>query len=227
MLLQLSQERMQQQLSQARAACKASESSRGQSDTQHQAQLANLTQQLETANQRSADLQAQHQQGLAEQLTAAAAATAAEHQQEVDRMRAHYDVFIAEHTTAQREVAMAMQEAEDHMATMAQTLAAMQQNSCNSQTELQQQLRQLRLEIAAMCKSSPGSSSGGAKQECPGMQEVFGALTQIQKQMEAEGCLGIADLLQEHRCLKSQVRLNSATYHGRRFAASKCMFTVA
>lgn len=215
--LQLSQERMQQQLSQARAACKASESSRGQSDAQHQAQLADLIQQLDTAKQHSADLQELHQQDLAKQLTAAAAVTATAYQQEMDRMRDHYAACLSQHATVvrevQHEVAMAMQEAEDHMADVAQGVTALHQGTCRSQKDLQQQLQQLRLEIASLCKKSTDSSQG-LKQACPGLQEVVSALNQIQQQMEAEGCLGINALLQEHCCLKSQV--NSAAYHGTR-----------
>ncbi|KAL0038425.1 hypothetical protein WJX77_006050 [Trebouxia sp. C0004] len=78
----MAQEQLQQQLSGAKAACKASDSRCAQLQAQHQVQLNEVTQQLQAAKQHTEHLAQQHQQALADQLASASVAIAAEHSQE-------------------------------------------------------------------------------------------------------------------------------------------------
>ena len=152
--LQMAQEQLQQQLSGAKAACKASDSRCAQMQAQHQVQLNELTQHLQAAKQHTEDLAQQHQQALADQLASATAATAAEHNQEVAQLQNQYTECLSSQATAvaqlQREVAATAAQAEDDMAAVGQQLSAMLQGNRHSQVDLREQLQQLQLEVAAV-----------------------------------------------------------------------------
>ena len=192
---------MQQQLSQVRAASKASDSSKAQAEVQHQAQLAELHHQLDTARQRTADLQAQHQQDLQQQLASAAAATADIHKHELETLRNDYTASCHQQAAAmamlQQEVGLLMQETEHDMTTAAQKMSALLAAGCSSQAELQQQLQQLKAEVNALQNDST-SVGGRAK-------EALHAMMDIRQQLDNAGCAGIGPLLQEHHQLQAQV----------------------
>ena len=215
---QVSQEQVQQQLSQVRAASKASDSSKAQAEVQHQAQLAELHHQLDTARQCNADLQQQHQQDLQQQLALAAAATADRHKHESETWRSEYTACCHQQATAmemlQQEVALLTQEAERDMTSVAQKMSALHCANHSSQTEVQQQLQQLRAEIAAMQSDSTSIGSGG------GMQEALHALMDIRQQLNAVGCAGIRPLLQEHQQLRAQVSCASTQVSGKATAVT-------
>lgn len=200
---QVSQEQMQHQLSQVRAASKASDSSKTQAEVQREAQLAELHQQLDTAKQHAADLHAQHQQDLQQQLASAAAATADIHKHELETLRSEYAASCHQQAAAmemlQQEVALLTQETERDMTTVVQKMSALHGASYSSQAELQQQLQQLRAQVAALQNDSTSVGNGG------GMQEAFHALMDIRQQLDAEGYAGIRPLLQEHQQLQAQV----------------------
>ena len=206
--MQMNQEQLQQQLGHAKAACKAAETNRAQSALHHQAQLAELRQQLEEAKQCSADLQALHQQDLAEQLAEAAAATAQAHQQEVDRVNSYYSACLSHQATAmaelQQEVALLTAETEGHTAAVAQSITTLHEDSCSSQSQLQQQVQQVRAELASLCSGSISSGSGGDEQEAAGLEAAVNALKSLCAGVQAEGCSGIGGLLQAHHQLKAQ-----------------------
>ena len=196
---QASQGQMQQQLSQVRAASKASDSSKAQAEVQHQAQLAELHQQLDTARQRTADLQAQHQQDLQQQLASAAAATADNHRHELETLRNDYTASCHQQAAAmamlQQEVGLLTQETEHDMTSAAQKMSALLAAGCSSQAELQQQLQQLKAELLQNDSTSVG---GRAK-------EALHAMMDIRQQLDNAGCAGIGPLLQEHHQLQAQV----------------------
>lgn len=206
---QVSQEQMQQQLTQFRAASKASDSSKAQAVVQHQAQLAELHQQLGTAKQHIADLHAQHQQDLQQQLASAAAATADIHKHEMETLRSEYAASCHQQAAAmktlQQEAALLTQETERDMTTVVQKMSALHGASYSSQAELQQQLQQLRAQIAALQNDSTSVGNGG------GMQEAFHALMSIRNQLDAEGYASIGPLLQKHQQLQTQVSCDSPT----------------
>lgn len=200
-MLQATQERTQQQLTQVRAASKAADNSRAQASIQHQAQLADLHHQLEAARQCTADLQAQHQQQLSQQLASAAAAAADTHKLEMEALRSEHTAYchqqVATMEMLQREVALLTQETEHAMSGVTEEVSALHGAASSSQSELQSQLQQLRTQIAAV--QSDSSSVGS-------VQEAMCALMDIRQQLDAAGCGGIEPLLQEHRQLQTQVR---------------------
>ena len=204
---QVSQGQMQQQLSQIRAASKASDSSKVQAEVHHQAQLAELHQQLDLARQRSADLQAQHQQDLLQQLASAAAATADIHKHELEKLRNDYTASChrqaAAMETLQQELVLLTQETERGMSNAAHKMSALHKASYSSQAELQQQLQQLRAEVTALQNDSTSVGNGKGAQE---------ALMDICQQLDAAGCSGIGPLLREHQQLQAQVSCDSATH---------------
>lgn len=205
---QASQERTQQQLTQVRAASKASDSSRAQANLQHQAQLADLHRQLEAARQCTAELQVQHQQELGQQLASAAAAATDVHKHEMEKLRSEHTASCHQQATAmemlQREVALLTQETEHAMSGMAEEVSALHGAAFSSQSELRSQLQQLRTQVAAV---QSGSSSVGS------VQEALLALMGIRQQLDAAGCGsgGIGPLLQEHQQLQAQVSCASIT----------------
>ena len=206
---QASQEQMKQQLSQVRAASKASDSSKAQAEVQHQAQLAELHLQLNTARQHNADLEEQHQQDLQEQLALAATATGDRHKHELEMLRSEYAASCHQQAAAmemlQQEVALLTQETERDMTSVAQKISALHGASHSSQAEVQQQLQQLRAEVAAL--QSDSTRVGGAG----GMQEALHALMDICQQLNAAGCAGIGPLLQEHQHLQARVSCDSTS----------------
>jgi len=212
--LQVAQEQLQQQLSSAKAACKASDSRYAQLQAQHQVQLNELTQQLQAAKQHSEDLAQQHQKALADQLASATAATAAEHNQEVAQLQNQYTECLSSHATAvaqlQREVATTAAQAEDDMAAVGQQLSAMLQDNRHSQIHLQEQLQQLRSEVAATRGTNTGGGEGdeGGK----GVQQVLNSLMEVQQQLVGEGCAGLGGLMQEREQVRAQVRCDSHTF---------------
>ena len=206
----MAQEQLQQQLSSAKAACKASDSRYAQLQAQHQVQLTELTHQLQAAKQHSEDLAQQHQQALADQLASAAAATAAEHNEELAQMQNQYTECLSSHATAvaqlQREVATTTAQAEDDMAAVGQQLSAMLQHNGHSQVNLQEQLQQLQLEVAAV----RGTMTSGSEGE-EGVQQVLNSLIEVQHLLVGEGCAGLGGLMQEREQVRAQVRNNSHT----------------
>lgn len=210
---QMAQERLQQQLSSAKAALKASESSKVQMEVQHQAQMSNLSQQLQTAQECAADLAEQHQQDLANQLASATAATTADHQQEVASLQAEYTNCLGSNSSAvaqlQQEVAITAAQAEDDMAAVAQHLSGLLQEGRNSQAELGQQLQQLTSEVATVRQNMSGMAGGGGEGGA-GVQQELTSLVKIQQQLAGEGCLGLGGLMQQHEHVKAEVRCHSA-----------------
>ncbi len=206
----MAQEQLQQQLSSAKAACKASDSRYAQLQAQHQVQLNELTQQLQAVKQHSEDLAQQHQQALANQLASATAATAAEHNKELAQLQNQYTHCLSGHATAvaqlQQEVATTAAQAEDDMAAVGQQLTAMQQKNCHSQVSLREQLQQLQLEVAAV-RGTMTSGSEGEK----GVQQTLSSLIEMQQQLVGEGCAGLGGLLQEREQVKAQVRYGNHT----------------
>ena len=204
----MAQEQLQQQLSSAKAACKASDSRYAQLQAQHQEQLNELTQQLHVANQHSEYLAQQHQQALADQLASATAATAAEHNQELAQLQNQYTECLSSHATAvaqlQREVAATAAQAEDDMAAVGQQLSAMLQNNRHSQVNLREQLQQLQLEVAAVRGTM---TSGGEGEE--GVQQVLKSLVEVQQLLVGEGCASLGGLMQEREQHRAQVRNDS------------------
>lgn len=198
---QASQESMQQKLTQVRAASKAVDSSRAQANLQHQAQLADLHQKLEAAQQCTAELQAQHEQELSQQLASAAAAAADAHKHELETLRSEHTASSHQQAAAmellQQEVALLAQETEHAMSSVAEEMAALHGAASSSQSEVQSQLQQLRTQVAAV--QSDSSSVGS-------VQEAISALMGIRQQLDAAGCGGIGPLLQEHQQLQAQVR---------------------
>ena len=206
----MAQEQLQQQLSGAKAACKASDSRYAQLQAQHQGQLNELTQQLQAAKQHAEDLAQQHQQALADQLASATAATAAEHNQELAQMQNQCTECLSSHATAvaqlQQEVATTAAQAEADMAAVGQQLTAMLQNNHHSQVNLREQLQQLQLEVAAVRGTV---TSGGEGEE--GVQQVLNSLIEVQQLLVGEGCAGLGGLLQEREQVRAQVRYDSRT----------------
>ena len=212
--MQLGQERLQQQLSSAKAACKASEHSKAQTEAQYQAEVADLMQQLQAATQYSSDLAEQHQQMLSEQVAAATAATAVEHQQEVADLRQHYTHCLRQHTTAvaelHAELATATTQAKDDMTHVSQHMQDVQSDSCHHQAELWQQLQQLGAEVAALRQDGVmGCSSQGISQQIE-VKQALQQLADMQQQLAEQGCTGLAGLLQLYEKAKAQV---SASRH--------------
>ena len=201
----MAQEQLQQQLSCAKAACKASDSRYAQLQAQHQVQLNELTQQLQAAKQHAEDLAQQHQQALADQLASATAATAAEHNQELAQMQNQCTEWLSSHATAvaqlQQEVATTAAQAEADMAAVGQQLTAMLQNNHHSHVNLREQLQQLQLEVAAVRGTM---TSGGEGEE--GVQQVLNSLIEVQQLLVGEGCAGLGGLLQEREQVRAQVR---------------------
>jgi chromosome segregation ATPase len=204
----MAQEQLQQQLSSAKAACKASDSRYAQLQAQHQVQLNELTQQLQAAKQHSENLAQQHQQALADQLASATAATAAEHNHDLARLQKQYTECLSSHATAvaqlQQEVATTAAQAEDDMAAVGQQLSAMLQGNRNSQVSLREQLQQLQLEVAAVRGTM---TSGGEGEE--GVQQVLSSLIEVQQQLIGEGGAGLGGLMQEREQVRAQVRYDS------------------
>ena len=211
----MSQERLQQQLSQVRAVVKASDTSKAQADVQHQAHLAEVHDQLATAKQHNTDLQAQHQQDLQQQLASAAAAAAELHQHEMQTLRSQYTASCHQQVQAmgqlQQEVAFLTQEAEHDMTNVAQKMSALHEASCSSQAELQQQLQRLRAEVSVLQNDSTGVSNDGSMQGRSELQETLIALMDVCQQLDAVGCAGVGALLQEHQQVKAQVSCKSIT----------------
>ena len=201
---QVSQEKLQQQLSHARAASKASDHSRAQAEAQHQAELADLHQQLNAAQQGCADLQTQRQQSL--QLASAAAAATDAHHQEVETLKDRYTACCHQQAVAverlDQEVAQLVQEAEHTMTTVAQKVSALHGASCSSQAELRQQLQQLRAEVAELQKGSSSTGMGESLMQQSGLVE---ALIQVRQQLDAVGCADMGTLLRQHQQLSTQV----------------------
>lgn len=203
---QVSQEKLQQQLSLARAASKASDSGRVQAEAQHQAQLADLHQQLNSAQQRNTNLEMQHQQDLQQQLASAAAAATDAHRQEMKTLKDQYTACCHQYNVAverlDQEVALLVQEAEHNMATVAQEMSALLGASCSSQAELQQQLQQLRVEVTEVYQGRTGTAMGESVGSPPELQE---ALIGMRQQLDGVGFADVGALLDEHQRLKTQV----------------------
>lgn len=211
----MAQERLQQQLSSAKAAVKASESSKVQLEAQHQAQMTDLSQQLQVAQERSADLAEQHQWDLADQLASATAATAADHQQEVARLQAEYTNCLGGNVAAvaqlQQEVAITAAQAEDDMAAVAQHLAGLLQEGRKSQAELGQQLQQLTSEVAAVRQNSLCGGRGvGEEDDGACVKQALTSLVKMQQQLAGEGCLGLGGLMQQHEHVTAEVRCHAS-----------------
>ena len=204
----MAQEQLQQQLSSAKAACKASDSRYAQLQAQHQEQLNELTQQLHVANQHSEYLAQQHQQALADQLASATAATAAEHNKELAQLQNQYRECLSSHATAvaqlQWEVAATAAQSEDDMAAVGQQLSAMLQDNRHSQVNLRELLQQLQLEVAAVRGTMTGGGEGGG-----GVQQILNSLIEVQQQLVGEGCAGLGGLIQEREQARAQVRKDS------------------
>lgn len=209
---QVAQEKLQQQLSHARAAIKASDSGKAQAEAQQQAQLADLHQQLHTAQQHCTDLQLQHQQDLQQQLASAATTATSTHHQEMETLRSQYTACCHQQTAAmerlQQEFALLEEETDHTLKTVAQEVSALHGGSCSSRAELQQHLRQLREEVAQFQKDSTAMGTGEGK---GGQCDLKDALAHMHQQLDAVGCAGIGALLQEHQRLKAQVSCNSTT----------------
>ena len=218
--MQMNQERLQQQLSSAKVACKASDNSKAQMEASHQAEVADLMQQLQAAKRHSLDLAEQHQQMLSEQVAAATAATAVEHQQEVAKLREHYAHCLRQHTTAvaelHEELANATTQAKDDMTHISQHVQDVQSDS-HHQAELWQQLQQLEAEVAALRQDSVmGSSSQGTSEQVE-VKQTLQQLADMQQQLADQGCTGLAGLMQLYEQAKAQVNaaLDQLHFHSK------------
>ena len=177
-------------------------------EAQRQAEVADLKQQLQSAQQRFADRQEQHQQGLEEQVAAATAAAALEHQHELARLRQQFAQCLKEHTTAvahlQQDVVEATTQAETDMATVSQRLTDVQSESSNHQSALKQQLQQLAREVAELQQGSICSDKQEPESQLS-VQEALQQLIDMQEQLASQGCSGLAGLLEKYEKVKAQV----------------------
>lgn len=197
------QERLQQQLTGAKAACKVSDSRQTDMLTQHEAQIADLQAQIEASHQQISELEAAHQQSISDHMATVDTCD----QQEADAQRQHamHAAYVHEQVTAgerlRLEVATAAEEAEQHMAAVAAYTGALQQAYCHSQTELIQELQQLATDVADFQTACSSNIAG-----VPGQGSVNEVLTRlVDMQSAVEGRSGLQGLLDEHIRIKSQV----------------------
>lgn len=203
--LQVSQDRLQQQLSHAKAACKASDSRQADLLAQHEAQTTEFNTQIEAAQQHITELEAAHQQAISDHI--ATAKTLEQQEQDSTQQQTRYAACVREQLAAmeklQLEVATAAEEAEKHVTSVAADTAALQQAYGQSQVEVQQELQQLRAEVADWQLAH--SSIGEQQQSQGNVAAVLARLVDMQHQLADEGRPGLSRLMDEHEQVKAQV----------------------
>lgn len=206
--MQMSQERLQQQLNTAKAACKASELRQTEQQAQHDAHLSNLTTQLETAQQQVAELEAAHQQATSEHITTAE--SLAQQQQDNTQQRAAHAAFVHDQLAAvdklHMEVATTAEEAESHMAAVAADVDALQQGYGHSQAEARQQLQQLKAAVVDWQQECSSVDQWQQEQgKAAGMLGMLSRLVKMQHQLADEGRPGLFALMDSHKQVQAQV----------------------
>ena len=205
MCSQASQDRLQQQLSHAKAACKASDCRQADLLAQHEAQAVDFKTQVEAAQQQIAELEAAHQQAISDHIVTAK--TLEQQEQDSKQQQTRYAACVSEQLAAmenlQREVATAAEEAERHMTSVAADTVALQQAYGKSQVEAQQELQQLRAEVADWQLAH--TSTGEQPQSQVNVAAVLARLVDMQHQLVDEGRPGLSRLMDEHEQVKAQV----------------------
>ena len=176
---------------------------------QHEAQTADFKTQVETAQQQIAELEAAHQQAISDHI--ATAKTIEQQEQDSKQQQTLHAACVSEQLAAmeklQLEVATAAEEADKHMMSVAADTAALQQAYGKSQVEVQQELQQLRAEVADWQLAH--SSIREQQQSQGNIAAVLARLVDMQHQLADEGRPGLSRLMDEHEHVKAQVSSTS------------------